>query len=220
MVSIGVVGGLLSFVPYVGSLTARMFSLSVALFQGWPSLGELFLLALGVVGSGQLLEGNVLSPQLVGEWIGLHPVWLMFALLAFGQLFGFLGLIIAVPTAAAIGVIVRHLIGLYLGVRFTAAGRNRRSHDVSASSADVSLAAFAELRARRFLSAPSNLDALTAIELWPNWAGRMLMLVGRGEQGRVTLQRFGLAAADAIGLVGEALDEQSVGGLRRRRARY
>jgi predicted PurR-regulated permease PerM len=114
---IGVVGGLLSFVPYVGSLTALVLSLSVALFQGWPSL-KLFLLALGVVGSGQFLEGNVLSPQLVGESIGLHPVWLMFALLAFGQLFGFLGLIIAVPMAAAIGVITRHLIGLYLTSSF------------------------------------------------------------------------------------------------------
>ena len=60
----------------------------------------------------------MLSPQLVGESIGLHPVWLMFALLAFGQLFGFLGLIIAVPTAAAIGVIARHLIGLYLTSSF------------------------------------------------------------------------------------------------------
>ena len=110
---IGVVAGVLSFVPYVGSLTALVLSLSVALFQGWPSL-KLFLLALGVVGTGQFLEGNVLSPQLVGESIGLHPVWLMFALLAFGQLFGFVGLIIAVPTAAAIGVVARHLIALYL----------------------------------------------------------------------------------------------------------
>jgi predicted PurR-regulated permease PerM len=110
---IGVVAGLLSFVPYVGSLTALLLSLSVALFQGWPSL-KLFLLALAVVGAGQFLEGNVLSPKLVGESVGLHPVWLMFALLSFGQLFGFLGLIIAVPTAAAIGVVARHLIALYL----------------------------------------------------------------------------------------------------------
>jgi len=110
---IGVVGGVLSFVPYVGSLTALVLSLSVALFQGWPS-PKLFLLALAVVGTGQFLEGNVLSPQLVGESIGLHPVWLMFALLAFGQLFGFLGLLIAVPTAAAIGVVARHLIAVYL----------------------------------------------------------------------------------------------------------
>jgi predicted PurR-regulated permease PerM len=110
---IGVIGGVLSFVPYVGSLTALVLSLSVALFQGWPSL-KLFFLALAVVGTGQSLEGYVLSPQLVGESIGLHPVWLMFALLAFGQLFGFLGLLIAVPTAAAIGVVARHLIAVYL----------------------------------------------------------------------------------------------------------
>jgi predicted PurR-regulated permease PerM len=110
---IGVVAGVLSFVPYLGSLTALALSLSIALFKGWPSL-KLFLLALGVVGTGQFLEGYVLSPKLVGESIGLHPVWLMFALLAFGQLFGFLGLLIAVPTAAATGVIARHLIGLYL----------------------------------------------------------------------------------------------------------
>ena len=114
---IGVVGGVLSFVPYVGSLTALVLSLSVALFQGWPS-PKLFLLALAVVGTGQFLEGNVLSPQLVGESIGLHPVWLMFALLAFGQLFGFLGLLIAVPTAAAIGVVARHLIAVYLTSSF------------------------------------------------------------------------------------------------------
>jgi predicted PurR-regulated permease PerM len=110
---IGALGGLLSFVPYVGSLTALVLSLGVALVQGWPSL-KLFFLALAVVGVGQFLEGNVLSPKLVGGSIGLHPVWLMFALLAFGQLFGFLGLLIAVPTAAAIGVVSRHLIALYL----------------------------------------------------------------------------------------------------------
>jgi predicted PurR-regulated permease PerM len=110
---IGVLGGLLSFVPYVGSLTALVLSLGVALVQGWPSL-KLFFMALAVVGVGQFLEGNVLSPKLVGESVGLHPVWLMFALLAFGQLFGFLGLLIAVPMAAAIGVVARHLIALYL----------------------------------------------------------------------------------------------------------
>ena len=110
---IGVLGGLLSFVPYVGGLTVLVLSLGVALVQGWPSL-ELFLMALGVVGCGQFLEGYILSPMLVGESIGLHPVWLMFALLAFGRLFGFAGLIVAVPTAAAIGVIARHLIALYL----------------------------------------------------------------------------------------------------------
>ena len=110
---IGVLAGFLSFVPYIGGLTALVLSLGLALVQGWPSL-KLFFMALGVVVCGQFLEGNVLSPKLVGESVGLHPVWLMFALLAFGQLFGFVGLIVAVPTAAAIGVVVRHLIALYL----------------------------------------------------------------------------------------------------------
>ena len=110
---IGVIAGVLSFVPYVGSLIALVLSVAVSLVQGWPSL-KLFFLALSVVVAGQFLEGNVISPKLVGESVGLHPVWLMFALLAFGQLFGFVGLVVAVPAAAAIGVIVRHLIGLYL----------------------------------------------------------------------------------------------------------
>jgi len=110
---IGVIAGVLSFIPYIGSLTALVLSIGVSLVQGWPDL-RLFLMALAVVGTGQFLEGYVVSPKLVGESIGLHPVWLMFALLAFGQLFGFVGLVIAVPTAAAIGVLARHLVGVYL----------------------------------------------------------------------------------------------------------
>jgi len=110
---IGVIAGVLSFIPYVGSLTALVLSVAVGLVQGWPSL-TLFLSALGIVVVGQFLEGYVISPKLVGGSIGLHPVWLMFALFAFGELFGFTGLLIAVPAAAALGVLVRHLIGLYL----------------------------------------------------------------------------------------------------------
>jgi len=110
---IGVIAGVLSFIPYIGSLTALVLSIGVALVQGWPSL-TLFVEALAVVLVGQFLEGNVISPRLVGGSIGLHPVWLMFSLFAFGALFGFTGLLIAVPTAAALGVLARHLIGLYL----------------------------------------------------------------------------------------------------------
>jgi predicted PurR-regulated permease PerM len=110
---IGVTGGLLSFVPYVGSLTTLATALFVALVQGWSNW-SLLLEALAIVLAGQFLEGYVLSPKLVGESIGLHPVWVMFALVAFGQLFGFVGLLIAVPSAAAIGVVVRHLMALYL----------------------------------------------------------------------------------------------------------
>ena len=110
---IGVIAGILSFIPYVGSLTALVLSIAVSLVQGWPSL-QLFLWAVGVVVCGEFLEGYVISPKLVGESIGLHPVWLMFALLAFGKLFGFVGLVVAVPTAAAMGVLARHLIAAYL----------------------------------------------------------------------------------------------------------
>jgi predicted PurR-regulated permease PerM len=62
---------------------------------------------------GHLLEGNVLAPKLVGDRVGLHPVWIMFALLAGGSLFGFVGVLVAVPVAAVIGVVVRHLLGRY-----------------------------------------------------------------------------------------------------------
>jgi predicted PurR-regulated permease PerM len=63
---------------------------------------------------GQFIEGNVLQPKLMGDRVGLHPLWLMFALLAFGYLFGFLGLLLAVPAAAAIGVLMRFAIGKYM----------------------------------------------------------------------------------------------------------
>lgn len=109
---IGIVGGLLSFVPYVGSLTVLLFSFIVSLVQGWPNF-KLCLFSLGVFGIGQFLESYVLSPKLVGESIGLHPVWLMFALFACGELFGFTGLLVAVPLAAAIGVLVRHFVKAY-----------------------------------------------------------------------------------------------------------
>jgi predicted PurR-regulated permease PerM len=109
---IGVLAGLLSFVPYVGSLTAFVLSIIVALVQSWPDW-RLPLEAIAVVSTGLFLDGNVLSPRLVGDAVGLHPVWLMFALFAFGSLFGFAGLIIAVPVAAALGVVLRFLASRY-----------------------------------------------------------------------------------------------------------
>lgn len=109
---IGISAGLLSFIPYVGSLTALVLGTIVAIVQGWPSW-HLPAFALAVVLTGQFLEGNVLAPKLVGDSIGVHPVWLIFALLAFGSLFGFVGLIVAVPLAAAAGVVLRFAAGVY-----------------------------------------------------------------------------------------------------------
>ncbi len=103
---IGLLGGILSFVPYVGSLIVLVLSLLIAIVQGWPSW-HLAAFALGVVLIGQFLEGNVLSPKLVGDKVGLHPVWIIFALLGFGSVFGFTGLLVAVPVASALGVLLR-----------------------------------------------------------------------------------------------------------------
>ena len=110
---IGVVGGFLSFIPYIGSLTVLFVSVAIAIVQGWPHW-TLLLLTVAVVASGQFLEGNVLTPRLVGDAVGLHPVWLMFALFAFGALFGFTGLLLAVPVSAAIGVLCRFALRRYL----------------------------------------------------------------------------------------------------------
>ncbi|MGH8595571.1 MAG: AI-2E family transporter, partial [Gammaproteobacteria bacterium] len=104
--AIGLVAGLVSFVPYLGVIVGVLLAGIAALLQ----FGELWHL-LGVVavfGVGQLLEGMVLSPLLVGERIGLHPVAVIFAVMAGGQLFGFFGVLVALPVAAAIVVLLRH----------------------------------------------------------------------------------------------------------------
>ncbi len=109
---VGAVAGALTFIPYIGALIGGALAIGLALFQFW---GE--WLSIGIVAAifafGQFIEGNVLTPKLVGESVGLHPVWLLFALSAFGTLFGFVGMLVAVPVAAAIGVIVRFSIGQY-----------------------------------------------------------------------------------------------------------
>jgi predicted PurR-regulated permease PerM len=110
---IGVFAGLISFIPYVGSLVGLVLSVGVALVQFWPDWIMVAAVA-AIFFAGQFIEGNILQPKLVGSSVGLHPVWLMFALFAFGSLFGFVGLLIAVPAAAAVAVLVRFAIGRYL----------------------------------------------------------------------------------------------------------
>jgi len=110
---IGLAAGLVSFIPYVGSIFGFCASIGVALVQFWPDWAMIgATLAVFVV--GQFLEGNILQPKLLGSSIGLHPVWLMFALFAFGVMMGFVGLLIAVPAAAAIGVMARFALRRYL----------------------------------------------------------------------------------------------------------
>ncbi len=108
---VGLGAGLISFIPYVGTILGLVTSCGIALvqFDSWT----MRLVILGIFVTGQVLEGYVLVPKLVGESIGLHPVWVMFALLAGGSLFGFTGVLLAVPVAAVAGVLVRFALGRY-----------------------------------------------------------------------------------------------------------
>lgn len=124
---VGFIAGLISFIPYVGALVGGVLAIGLALFQYWGSVEvspEVFStdwLAIGIVAIifavGQFLEGNILTPKLVGSSIGLHPVWLIFALSVFGSLFGFVGMLVAVPLAAIIGVVTRFGMTQYRGSR-------------------------------------------------------------------------------------------------------
>lgn len=107
-VLVGFIAGLISFIPYVGSITGFVVSMGIAFAQFDTMMPIMQVLAVFMV--GQFIEGNFLTPKLVGDNVGLHPVWVMFALLSGGVLLGFLGLMIAVPVAAIIGVLVRHAI--------------------------------------------------------------------------------------------------------------
>lgn len=110
---IGLTAGLISFIPYVGSLTGLVIATGVAIAQFWPEWTWILTVP-AIFMVGQFFEGYILSPKLVGESVGLHPVWLMFSLLAFGYLFGFVGLLVAVPVAAVIGVLLRFALSQYL----------------------------------------------------------------------------------------------------------
>ncbi|MGB0747903.1 MAG: AI-2E family transporter [Magnetospiraceae bacterium] len=113
---VGIVAGLISFIPYFGSLLGFGTGLAIAIaqFGDWQHP----LMVVAVFGIGQLAEGNFLTPKLVGDKVGLHPVWVIFALLAGGSLFGFTGVMLAVPVAAVIGVVVRFALKQYLDSPF------------------------------------------------------------------------------------------------------
>ena len=109
---VGFVAGALTFIPYIGALFGGALAIGLALFQFWGDWLSIGLVA-GIFVLGQVMEGNVLTPKLVGSSVGLHPVWLIFALSVFGTLFGFVGMLVAVPVAAAIGVVARFGIANY-----------------------------------------------------------------------------------------------------------
>src|SRR5690606_38166664 len=109
---VGLIAGLLSFVPFVGFIFGFGLSVGIALVQFWPNWWMVVLVG-GVFLFWQFIEGNVLYPKLVGSAISINPVWMMFALLALGAIFGFVGLLLAVPLAAIVGVLVRYGVAKY-----------------------------------------------------------------------------------------------------------
>ncbi|HTZ00259.1 MAG TPA: AI-2E family transporter [Rhodocyclaceae bacterium] len=113
---VGLLTGLMIFIPYLGYATGLVLALLVAVlqFQGWSPV----VAVLVVYGIGQILEGFILTPYLVGERIGLHPLAVIFALMAFGQIFGFFGVLLALPVSAALLVGLREVRRLYLASRY------------------------------------------------------------------------------------------------------
>ena len=109
---VGSFAGLITFIPYVGALLGGVLAIGLAIFQFW---GEWVWIGavIGIFALGQFLEGNIITPRLVGQSVGLHPVWLIFALSVFGALFGFVVMLVAVPVAAMIGVLTRFGITKY-----------------------------------------------------------------------------------------------------------
>ena len=110
--AIGVIAGLISFIPYIGAIVGGVLAIGVGLWQFWGEPVPIALV-LGIFALGQILEGNVLVPRIVGNSVRLHPVWLLFAVSAFGILFGFTGMLVAVPLAASMGVLVRFGLAQY-----------------------------------------------------------------------------------------------------------
>jgi len=113
---VGAFAGLITFIPYIGALLGGALAIGLALFQFWGDWLSIGLVA-GIFVLGQVMEGNILTPKLVGSSVGLHPVWLIFALSVFGALFGFVGMLVAVPVAASIGVLARFATRQYLDSR-------------------------------------------------------------------------------------------------------
>jgi predicted PurR-regulated permease PerM len=110
---VGIFTGILTFVPVVGSALGLITASILAIVQGWPDL-SLLAMVVALFAAGQALDAGFLAPRIVGPKVGLHPVALIFALFVFSYLFGFVGVLVAVPMAAAIGVLIRFALELYL----------------------------------------------------------------------------------------------------------
>ncbi len=147
---IGLMTGLFSFIPFFGFLTGFVLSLGIALVQFSPNWWFVAIVVL-VYLIGQFIEGNVLYPRLVGQSININPVWLMFALFAFAFLFGFVGLLLAVPLSAITATLIRYAVRRY---KDSALYKGERPHKNAAAEAAVVAAAVEETQRALATAAP------------------------------------------------------------------
>lgn len=133
---VGIFTGVLTFVPVVGSVLGLITASILAVVQGWPDL-SLLLMVIAVFVAGQALDASFLTPRIVGPKVGLHPVGLIFALFVFSYLFGFVGVLVAVPMAAAIGVLIRFAFKLYLSSQIYKGGAETPSDGGGAATRET-----------------------------------------------------------------------------------
>ena len=126
--AIGVTAGLISFIPYIGAIIGGILAIGVALWQFWGEPGSIAMIV-AIFAAGQVLEGNILVPRIVGNSVRLHPVWLLFAISAFGMMFGFTGMLVAVPLAASVAVLVRFGLAQYQASSLYGAAVSRDDED-------------------------------------------------------------------------------------------
>lgn len=188
--------GALTFIPYIGALVGGALAIGLALFQFWGEWWHIAIVA-GIFMVGQFFEGNILTPNLVGTSVGLHPVWLIFALSAFGTVFGFVGMLVAVPVAAALGVVTRYLIQrykegrLYKGLSEGRCCRKIRTTPDMAHQLTFDLPVRTSRDRGDFFIADSNAVALAAIERWKDWPSAKMVLTGPDGSGKAIWSRSG-----------------------------
>jgi predicted PurR-regulated permease PerM len=110
---VGAIAGILTFIPYLGALMGGVLAIGLGLYQFWGDWVSVAMV-IGVFLAGQTVESNVITPRVVGRSVGLHPVWVLLSISVFATLFGVVGMLVAVPLAAAAGVLVRHVAGIYM----------------------------------------------------------------------------------------------------------
>ncbi len=201
---VGFIAGMLTFIPYVGALVGGVLAIGLALVQFWGDWMWI-VVVWAIFQSGQFVEGNFLTPKLVGDSVGLHPVWLIFALSVFGALFGFLGLLVAVPAAAAIGVLARFADREVPRERPLPRARGSAGRPVMARQMALDLPVRTARGRADFFVTPANAAALAIIDDPARWPAGRLVLAGPEGSGKSHLAQVWATATGAQVVPAEAI---------------